>query len=519
MAPAATWEETRARRLRAALESLGPLFSCFGIYMSSRVDLLPATDCLELALIRDQMQATPIIAVRELFSREIGCPPEDAFLAFEPLPLVSRLIFQSHSAVLKSGEKAIVRVVHPGLEELLERDIGLIPILHGLFSSKEWGEIPIDDVTADFQRTLQQQLDFGHEVEAMKVLAEDAKQFDMLSVPLVHAGLSTSKVLTIEQSPGANLSDVVPYFDVGHRGAYAGARAPTGYAGIDPRDLARRLCVVWLRQAFLGGVFPVEPRLESIVLLPNNQIAFTRGVFSSLPAEAKANLCDYLMAALIEDPHKACAILLREMKEERNLGAENELEHRFREAVPFRDGGWSSDGSGDSIAERLFLHWRFAKDCGYEPRTHLVPFYRGLFLIANAARQLTRAGDSLSEAMEEVRAISLLSQLRNMMGANYIYNSLGRHAAMMAEIPTKFDEALTLAAEGGVRLNLQVTESAEQLKRKNSSAAGVALLLVLAAIVVLSRDFTALAPWGERVIALTLLLFGALLIRAVWSSY
>jgi hypothetical protein len=276
--------------------------------------------------------------------------------------------------------------------------------------------------------------------------------------------------------------------------------------------------VVWLRQAFLGGVFPAEPRPESIVVLPTNQIAFTGGVFSSLPAEAKANLCDYLMAALVEDPHKACAVLLREMKEERRLGAADELEHRFREAVPFRDGGWSSGGSRDSIAERLFLHWRFAKECGYEPRTHLVPFYRGLFLIASAARQLTRGGDVLPEALEEVRAVALLSQLRDMMGLHYLTNSLGKHAAMMAELPKKFDEALTLAAEGGVRLNLQVTESAEQLKRKNSSAAAVALLLVLAAVLVLSRDFTALAPWGERVSALTFLLFGALLIRAAWSA-
>src|SRR5574340_117210 len=42
-------DEQPAGHLRAALVSLGPVFAEFGRYLSSRIDLLPRRDCLELA--------------------------------------------------------------------------------------------------------------------------------------------------------------------------------------------------------------------------------------------------------------------------------------------------------------------------------------------------------------------------------------------------------------------------------------------------------------------------------------
>src|SRR2546423_15563532 len=62
----AACESPPCRRLRAALTRLGPVFSSFGIYLSSRADLLPVDDCVELSAIPDRVLATPIAAVGEL---------------------------------------------------------------------------------------------------------------------------------------------------------------------------------------------------------------------------------------------------------------------------------------------------------------------------------------------------------------------------------------------------------------------------------------------------------------------
>src|SRR2546430_3899212 len=71
------FEKAPSRRLRAALEGLGPIFSSFGLYMSSRADLWPAKDCLELATIPDKAAATPTNWIRKSLSDEVDSLPEE----------------------------------------------------------------------------------------------------------------------------------------------------------------------------------------------------------------------------------------------------------------------------------------------------------------------------------------------------------------------------------------------------------------------------------------------------------
>src|SRR5688500_17763493 len=52
-------DEQPMRRLREALIELGPVFAAFGRYLSSRIDLLPRRECLELAAIGDGAEALP----------------------------------------------------------------------------------------------------------------------------------------------------------------------------------------------------------------------------------------------------------------------------------------------------------------------------------------------------------------------------------------------------------------------------------------------------------------------------
>ena len=69
----AEFEQARSRRLRLALENLGPIFSSFGLYMSTRADLWPIGDCLELAAIPDSAAAMSTNSVRELLTEEVDC--------------------------------------------------------------------------------------------------------------------------------------------------------------------------------------------------------------------------------------------------------------------------------------------------------------------------------------------------------------------------------------------------------------------------------------------------------------
>jgi len=512
------YEEAHSRRLREALESLGPVFSSFGIYMSSRVDLLPVEVCLELATIADRAEATPITTVHELIDREFACSYEEGYAVFEESPFESRLMLQSHHAWLNNGEAVTVKVFHPEFEEQVIHDVKLLPLLKGAFTGEAQINLPIENAIADFQRALYWQMDLLHEVKAFDELAQDAEDFEMLRVPTVHKHLCSSKVSTIEHVPGLNFEDIKASFDKNELGEHAPTGGASGNTGLDLDDFARRLCIVWLRQALLGSRFPVQLHSGKIAVLANKQIVFTGGESTKLPSDAKKNLWNYLVATSTEDPDRACSYLLREMMKGGRSFNEDELRHRFREIVPFRDGGWSRNGDSSSLAEHLFIHWKLASKRGLRPQPHLLCFYRGLFQTTALARRLAPRRDPLLEGLQEVRTMAMLAEFREMMGLKQFRDKLDKYAAMMIELPETVDEVLTLMTDNSTRLKLQAMRGAGSRGQKNSSAVVTALLLVLAAVVLVSHHLAAsevTGVWVDRISAVVFVLIGALLLRAV----
>ena len=511
----ADFEETRILRLGGALAGLGPIFSSFGLYLSSRGDLWPAKDCLELATIPDRAAATPPDAVRRLLSREIGCLPEEAFSAFEAEPFESRLLFQSHYARLINGTDVIVKIIHPEAESQLLCDIELLPLLRDSFAGGGLGESAFKSAVTDFCHALHQQMDFVNEARAFEALAQDAEEYDALRAPQVCESLCTSKVLTIERLNGLRLDEVLS--SSGEAAGDAESSERLGSVGLERNELARLLCEVWLRQALLGRFFPVEPKPQNVLVLPGKQIAFTAGAFASLSAERQANLWNYLIAAANENSDKACSCLLKEMRGEGASVQEDEVRQRFRQAMPFRDGGWNARGDNQSLAELLFVQWRFASGCGYLPLMHLPAFFRGLFSVADSARRLAPQVDPLTEGVRDLRLLAGLAQFRKMTSQDHLADQIDRYAAMMTGLPQSFDEALTFASEGRARLKLQ-TDSVEHRGAGASSAVVPALLLVLAAVVLLSHYITAsviAGAWANRVNTIVFMVFGALLLRAM----
>lgn len=508
-------EEGSASRLRAALESLGPVFSCFGIYMATRVDLLRARDCLELAAVPDSAPPAPPATVRDLFRREIGYAPEEAFPTFEEKPFESRLLFQSHRARLPDGLPVVVKVIRPETEQRFLRDVELLYLLEGAMACMVPDGASFRSAVADFAATLGQQMDFTHESKALETLARDAEEFGSLRVPAVSRGLCARRVMVVEELTVYRLDEV----EVSRAERKENSRGtwrdlPNIF---DRTSLARLLCSVWLRQALFGHAFPVEPRPANVVALSDGQVAFTGGTFASLPTEAQSNIWNYLMAAAAENPDRACACLLREVRRGGAPDGEEDLRHRFRQVVPFRDSEWYRDDDVNHLVEHLVVHWRAAAECGYVPQPHLPSFYRGLFAITGTAQQLAPEGDPLLEGLQDARLLEGLAQARGMMSPRQLGDQVDRYAAMMMGLPQRFDEMLTLGSEGGVRLRLRVPETTSRRPRKNSSAAFTALLFVLAATALLLPHVTSSLvsnEWASRVNTVTFIAVGAMVLRA-----
>ena len=122
-----TWFErrkggSRGERLRLALEELGPIFVKFGQALSTRRDLLPPDIADELAKLQDRVPPFPGAEARAIVEQAYGRPLTDVFEQFDENPLAAASIAQVHAARLRTGDEVVVKVLRPGMRELIERD-------------------------------------------------------------------------------------------------------------------------------------------------------------------------------------------------------------------------------------------------------------------------------------------------------------------------------------------------------------------------------------------------------------
>jgi len=133
-------DDTRAVHLRQALEALGPIFVKFGQVLSTRRDLLPADIADELAKLQDQVPPfDSALAVCEV-ERSLGKPIAEAFRDFGRQPVASASVAQVHFATLLEGTEVAVKVLRPGVERAIARDVLLLQTAAGLMEGLWAGE-------------------------------------------------------------------------------------------------------------------------------------------------------------------------------------------------------------------------------------------------------------------------------------------------------------------------------------------------------------------------------------------
>lgn len=100
-------------KLRLILEDLGPTYVKLGQIMSMRSDMLPEAYCKELERLRTDVKPLSFDVIKEVIEEQLGCPAEEIFTEISPIPLGSASIAQVHPAVLKNGERVVIKVQQP----------------------------------------------------------------------------------------------------------------------------------------------------------------------------------------------------------------------------------------------------------------------------------------------------------------------------------------------------------------------------------------------------------------------
>ncbi len=200
----------RAVRIRRALEELGPIFVKFGQILSTRRDLLPEDISEELASLQDRVPPFPGAEAREIIEDELGRPLEELFAEFGEEPLASASIAQVHAARLRDGREVVVKVVRPGIEETIRRDLSLLYLVADIAERyvPDLRRLRPREVVSEYETTILDELDLMREGSSATQLRRNFEDSDLLYVPEVFWEYTSRRVMVMERVSGIAVDDV-----------------------------------------------------------------------------------------------------------------------------------------------------------------------------------------------------------------------------------------------------------------------------------------------------------------------
>ncbi|MBA2672429.1 ubiquinone biosynthesis regulatory protein kinase UbiB [Ramlibacter sp.] len=238
----------RGRRLREALEHLGPIFVKFGQVLSTRRDLLPPDIAEELARLQDRVPPFPSAVAVATIERAFRRPLAAIFESFEQVPVASASIAQVHFATLRDRHGKLrdvaVKVLRPGMLPVIEKDLALMRMMAGWVEglSADARRLKPREVVAEFDKYLHDELDLVREAANAAQLRRNMAGLNLVLIPEMVWDFCHPEVMVMERMNGVPISQTERL------------RA----AGVDLRQLARDGVTIFFTQVFRDGFFHAD---------------------------------------------------------------------------------------------------------------------------------------------------------------------------------------------------------------------------------------------------------------------
>lgn len=279
---------TRAKRLVLALEELGPTFIKIGQFLSTRPDLIPPDFIEELKKLQDEVPSFGFDKVKAQIESELDASIEDIFPEFSEKPVAAASIGQAHVARLRNGDRVVVKIQRPEIEEIIDTDIDILIGLATLVE-KHIAESELYDpvgVVREFDRTIHKEMDFVREGHNMERFAINFLGDEAFYVPKVHWDLTRRRILTMEYIDGIKVSELGRLEE----------------AGLDRKIIAKRGADAFLKQTLIHGLFHGDPHPGNIFVLKDNVICpLDYGIVGRIDDQTKDQMIRLIVSVIRKD--------------------------------------------------------------------------------------------------------------------------------------------------------------------------------------------------------------------------
>ena len=406
----------RAERLRLALEELGPIFVKFGQALSTRRDLLPADIAAELAKLQDRVPPFSGALARSSVERSYGQALANVFADFKTEPLAAASIAQVHLARRLDGREVVVKVLRPGMHEVIDRDLEVMRALAAL-ASRWWPEArrlkPID-VVREYQQTILDELDLMREAANASQLKRNFAGSKLLHVPEVHWDLCRTNVMVMERIHGVPIGDLTTLRE----------------RGTDFKRLAESGVEIFFTQVFCHNFFHADMHPGNIFVLvddPKNPryAAVDFGIVGTLSTRDQRYLAENFLAVFERDYRRVAQLHVQSGWVPANTRVD-EMESAIRTICePIFDRPLSEISFGTVLLRLFSALQRF--DGQIQPQ--LILLQKTLFNIEGLGRQLYPELDIWKTATPVLRA-----WMRQRVSPRTVWHELKRGLPDMLEV-------------------------------------------------------------------------------------
>ena len=438
-------------RIRLALEELGPIFVKFGQAISTRRDLLPRDIADELAKLQDAVPPFPGDQVVAILEGAYGRPVDEVFEHFDREPLAAASIAQVHKAELSNGAEVVLKVLRPGVQEKIERDLAVMRTLAAL-ATKYWEHgrrLKPLELVAEYEQTIIDELDLMREAANTAQLKRNFQDSDQLYVPEIYWDYCRPEVLVQERIHGIPISDM------------DALRA----AGANIQVLAENGVEIFFTQVFRHNFFHADMHPGNIFVIVTDPekpkyAAVDFGIVGTLNPEDKKYLAENFLAFFDRDYHRIAKLHL----DSGWVPPDSRIDQLEAAVRTVCEPIFNKPLAEISFAQVLIRLFRVAQRFNVEIQPQLILLHKTLFNIEGLGRELYPQLDLWKTARpvlqqwmdEQVGARALIDDLRE---------NLPQFRQALRELPGAIRELSDRASSGDLTLDLHSAEI-ERIRRE-----------------------------------------------------
>jgi len=478
-------------RIRKVLEDLGPTFIKLGQAFSNREDILPKALTEELQHLQDHTKFADI-SIYQVLEDNFGDVSE-YFAEISTQPLASASIAQVYRANLKDGEKVILKVKRPGIEETIKGDLLLLRDLQKILSTYfEFADIlNLEEAVNTFEKSLLQELSLNNERENIERFAAQFKNDQRTHVPDLYPYFCNNDVLCMEFIEGAKSTDFT-FIEKHH---------------LNPSKIAETGLQLYLTQIMEHGFFHADPHAGNIMITQEGKIVFIDlGSMGTLYAKDQELIEDLVVNLILRNPQQLVSIL-KKMAIRIDVKDEKKLQDDIQEILTMVDSSSLENLKIENVIRKF-------KEILFENKV-IMPNY--FTLLARGIGLIESVGRTLDPNMNLVKSVEpyIYKIMAQRLNPKYIlgksFKKMGALGNDLHNVPIELRNVLQQIHSGKLTVKSTIPEFEKTNQVIKSSTKDLILGMILAANMV-ATSIVFLAEKGPMLAEIPLFsIFGFLL--------